>query len=79
VAQPVSPNRYPGTCIACGTKVARNAGTIQRVGAAWAVYHLPCRDGAAQVYEVRTSSGWTGTRNVRGQCEDAPCCGCCTF
>lgn len=28
---------------------------------------------------VRTSSGWTGTRNNRGRCEDAPCCGCCTF
>lgn len=28
---------------------------------------------------VRTSSGWSGTRNSRGRCEDAPCCGCCTF
>ncbi len=28
---------------------------------------------------VRTSSGWSGTRNARGRCEDAPCCGCCTF
>ena len=28
---------------------------------------------------VRTSSGWTGTRNARGRCKDAPCCGCCTF
>ena len=27
---------------------------------------------------VRTSSGWSGTRNSRGRCEDAPCCGCCT-
>lgn len=28
---------------------------------------------------VRTSSGWSGTRNSKGRCEDAPCCGCCTF
>lgn len=28
---------------------------------------------------VRTSSGWSGSRNSRGRCEDAPCCGCCTY
>lgn len=27
----------------------------------------------------RFSSGQTATRNRRGRCEDAPCCGCCTF
>ena len=27
----------------------------------------------------RFSSGATMTRNSRGRCEDAPCCGCCTF
>ncbi len=29
-------------------------------------------------YEVRTSGG-TFYRNRAGRCEDAPCCGCCTF
>ena len=29
-------------------------------------------------YEVRTSGG-TFYRNRNGRCEDAPCCGCCTF
>jgi hypothetical protein len=29
-------------------------------------------------YEIRTSGG-TFYRNKRGRCEDAPCCGCCTF
>jgi len=29
-------------------------------------------------YEIRTSGG-TFYRNKRGVCEDAPCCGCCTF
>lgn len=28
---------------------------------------------------VRFSSGESMTRNSRGRCEDAPCCGCCTF
>jgi hypothetical protein len=32
-----------------------------------------------RVTTVRTSSGWTGTRNAAGRCEDAPCCGCCTY
>lgn len=32
----------------------------------------------ARVHTFRTSSGWSGTRNARGRCEDAPCCGCCT-
>ena len=29
-------------------------------------------------YEVRTSGG-TFYQNRSGRCEDAPCCGCCTF
>ena len=29
-------------------------------------------------FEIRTSGG-TFYRNKRGVCEDAPCCGCCTF
>jgi hypothetical protein len=30
-------------------------------------------------YGVVTSTGWRGTRNRNGRCEDAPCCGCCSF
>lgn len=30
-------------------------------------------------FGVVTSTGWVGYRNRRGRCEDAPCCGCCTF
>jgi len=78
--RPTRPNRYPGTCTVCSGSVARNAGTLLRIGSAWAVAHLACAEsGQPQVYTVRTSSGWTGTRNTRGRCEDAPCCGCCTF
>lgn len=35
-------------------------------------------EGGSEVYEVRTSGG-TFYRNRKGICEDAPCCGCCTF
>jgi hypothetical protein len=35
-------------------------------------------DGGGEVYEIRTSGG-TFYRNRNGICEDAPCCGCCTF
>lgn len=36
------------------------------------------RDNAPRSIEVRTSGG-TFYQNPRGRCEDAPCCGCCTF
>lgn len=70
-------NKYPGTCGACGGRVAKNAGTLHRVGRRWVVKHLACQD-APGVITIRTSGG-TFTRNARGTCEDAPCCGCCTF
>lgn len=28
---------------------------------------------------VRFASGASFTQNRRGRCEDAPCCGCCTY
>jgi len=41
----------------------------------------------AAMHAVRTipgtlyipSSGFVGFRNPAGRCEDAPCCGCCTY
>ena len=72
-------NRYPAPCSVCGTTVPANGGTARRVGRRWLVTHLACADGSPSVYEVRTGSGWSGTRNIKGRCEDAPCCGCCTF
>jgi len=42
---------------------------------------------AAAMYAVKNvpgtlyipSSGFVGFRNPAGRCEDAPCCGCCTY
>lgn len=75
-------NRFPGSCVKCGSRVAAKAGMCEKQGGRYVVMHLACRDSkssAPQVYEVRLSSGHSFTRNVRGICEDAPCCGCCTF
>ncbi len=76
-------NRYAGTCIECGSTVPANGGTVKREGSKWYVRHLVCDgdpspDGTPRVIETRTSGG-TFIRNARGRCEDAPCCGCCTF
>jgi hypothetical protein len=30
------------------------------------------------LFVTRFSSGHVVTRNARGRCEDAPCCGCCS-
>ena len=38
----------------------------------------PRRRARTVSYEVTTSGG-TFYRNRAGRCEDAPCCGCCTF
>ena len=74
-------NRYPGKCHYCGGHVAARAGKCWRPKGAglFVVAHLACDEsGEAKVIEFATSSGWRGTRNARGRCEDAPCCGCCT-
>lgn len=73
-------NRYAGKCEKCGNHVPAQGGTVRKVGRMWVVRHLACESaGTPQVMEFRFSSGATMIRNVRGTCEDAPCCGCCTF
>lgn len=72
-------NKYPAACATCGATVPANGGTLVKRGRAWVVHHLACAGGSPEVVEVRFSSGTTLTRNRRGRCEDAPCCGCCTF
>lgn len=71
-------NRYPASCVACGSYVPRQGGTLSKGSSGWEVRHLACEKEPA-VITVRFSSGHTLTRNARGTCEDAPCCGCCTF
>ena len=38
----LKPNRYPGTCAACGGPVPAGAGFVRRVNGRWIVGHAPC-------------------------------------
>lgn len=72
-------NKFPAPCATCGNLVAVNAGTVQKENGRWVVTHLACAEaGQPAVMKIRTSGG-SFTRNRRGRCEDAPCCGCCTI
>lgn len=72
-------NRYPAACATCGVTVPANGGTLSKRGRGWRVTHLACDSGVPAVIGITLQSGVTLTRNARGMCEDAPCCGCCTF
>jgi hypothetical protein len=82
--------KFPGTCPACKGRIVR--GTEIRHEGRGLAYHTHCEStGAAPLpprYSARTrvntfrfggSDNTTYTRNSRGRCEDAPCCGCCTI
>jgi hypothetical protein len=75
-------NRYPGECCYCGGRVRAKAGKCWKPKGAryYKVAHLACakegRSGVVEFYSPAT--GWRGTQNRNGRCEDAPCCGCCT-
>lgn len=75
-------NKYPGACAECGGHVAKNAGTLTRdaIGR-WKPLHLECAKEGAPAVDTYSfaGSGKSITRNRKGICEDAPCCGCCTF
>lgn len=74
-------NRYAGSCAYCGARVQANAGTLLRVNNGWLPAHLECEmHQGPQVREYYSpATGFYGTQNIRGRCEDAPCCGCCTM
>ena len=74
-------NKYAAPCAYCGARVPPNGGSLWKEGRRWLVAHLDCADhGEARVIEYYSpTTGFRGTRNSRGVCEDAPCCGCCTF
>lgn len=73
----VATNRFPAPCSVCGANVPARGGQLDKVGGAWQVTHLACKEGAPSVMSV-SFGGKSFIRNTRGRCEDAPCCGCCT-
>ena len=79
-------SKYSGQCSACGENFP--AGTDinynRRAPRGLKARHVDCSnptqgaDPTGQITVFRTSGG-EFYRNSRGTCEDAPCCGCCTF
>ena len=74
-------NKFAAYCVECNGRVPAHGGKLTKVGSRWEVRHLACSaEGGAAVHTYSSPmTGWSGTRNARGRCEDAPCCGCCTF
>ena len=72
-------NKYPTTCTYCGGRVAKNAGYVWKHAGRWVGTHLACDTSGAPEVSTIVIGDNTYTRNSRGRCEDAPCCGCCTI
>lgn len=66
--------KFSSKCPACGGRIAAGS-EISKSGGRYVC--AACTAGTSTI-EIRTSGG-TFYRNARGTCEDAPCCGCCTF
>lgn len=70
--------RFRSTCAECKGTITPGQDIIVR--GRGDTIHAVCPGASGQrIVEFRFSSGATMTRNARGTCIDAPCCGCCTF
>lgn len=74
--------KYKSTCFECGQAITPGQ-KIKFYGSHHSE-HENCQTAgessgqSAGVVTFQTSGG-SFTRNSRGRCEDAPCCGCCTI
>jgi len=71
-------NKYPGPCGVCAARVPAKGGTLRKIDGVWRPIHLACEKGEAGVISI-VIGDQSFTRNRRGRCEDAPCCGCCNI
>jgi hypothetical protein len=75
-------NKFPGPCAKCSKPVTAKAGILRRDGKRFVVFHSACAEEPDSAVIVSTFIGEHGvttiTRNRRGTCIDAPCCGCCS-
>lgn len=70
--------RFRSTCADCKSTITPGQDIIVR--GRGDTIHAVCPGATGQrIVEFRFSTGATMTRNARGTCIDAPCCGCCTF
>lgn len=65
-------------CFQQGSSVARRSMEDARAGLEPGTLANDRRLAKQGLSVVRFSSGAVVTRNARGRCEDAPCCGCCS-
>jgi len=73
-------NKYAGTCAFCKGPVPAKGGRTWKFRGGWYVAHLACHaDKAPRVITAVFSSGESIIQNSNGRCEDAPCCGCCSY
>ena len=74
-------NKYEGRCVVCGGRVPANGGILKRSRRTGRYYvkHLACNESGSSAVDAFVIGGKEYTRNKRGRCEDAPCCGCCTI
>lgn len=71
-------NRYAGVCTKCSKRVAPYSGIATKPQGArrYQVAHTDCK--AVSVTHF-PSTGQTIWQSTSGRCEDAPCCGCCSY
>ena len=80
-------NRYDSSCVYCRGMVQAGEGDMWKWKGRFYVCHQACGEEAkarrkgGEAKEVSTFiiGGKEYTRNAKGRCEDAPCCGCCTI
>lgn len=77
-------NQYGAICHYCGRGVHPGCGTMWKFRSRYYVAHPACakaktRDSRPDEPSSIVIGGKEYTRNAKGRCEDAPCCGCCTI
>jgi hypothetical protein len=72
--------KYPGRCSRTGVPI--RPGDEIAFDTATRTAYITCEDDAQEINTITLNDQGryrTFTRNARGRCEDAPCCGCCTI
>ena len=72
--------KYPGRCSRTGAPI--RPGDEIAYDTATRTAYITCEDDAQEINTITLNDQGryrTFTRNARGRCVDAPCCGCCTI
>ena len=72
-------NKFETRCCYCHGTVPANGGEVWKYRGRWVGAHLTCKAEKKAGVDTYVIGGKEYTRNARGRCIDAPCCGCCTI